>query len=108
MQRQSTAHDEPKDTADPRGAVEAITDPATRRSFLKLMGASLALAGVTACTTQPEEAIVPYVRQPEELIPGKPMYYATAMSLGALSPEEDSQCDPAGDDEPARDANDRP
>ena len=33
--------------------VEAITDPATRRTFLKLMGASLALAGVTACTTQP-------------------------------------------------------
>ena len=65
--------------------VEAITDPATRRSFLKLMGASLALAGVTACTTQPEEAIVPYVRQPEELIPGKPMYYATAMSLGGVA-----------------------
>ena len=52
--------------------VEAITDPTTRRTFMKLMGASLALAGVTACTTQPEEAIVPYVRQPEDLIPGKP------------------------------------
>ncbi|MFN7981224.1 MAG: TAT-variant-translocated molybdopterin oxidoreductase [Vicinamibacterales bacterium] len=65
--------------------VEAITDPTTRRSFLKLMGASLALAGVTACTTQPEEAIVPYVRQPEELVPGKPMFYATAMTLGGVA-----------------------
>jgi molybdopterin-containing oxidoreductase family iron-sulfur binding subunit len=43
------------------------------------MGASLALAGVTACTRQPEEAIVPYVRQPEELVPGKPLFFATAM-----------------------------
>ena len=40
--------------------VEAITDPTTRRAFMKLMGASLALAGVTACTTQPKEDIVPY------------------------------------------------
>src|SRR4029434_6633324 len=42
-------------------------------------GASMALAGVSACTRQPEEAIVPYVRQPEELVPGKPLFYATAM-----------------------------
>ena len=54
-------------------------DPVGRRGFLKLMSASLALAGVSACTRQPEEAIVPYVRQPEELVPGKPLFYATAM-----------------------------
>lgn len=65
--------------------VEAIEDPATRRTFLKLMGASLALAGVTACTKQPEEKIVPYVRQPEELVPGNPLFYATAMSLGGVA-----------------------
>jgi molybdopterin-containing oxidoreductase family iron-sulfur binding subunit len=65
--------------------VEAITDPTTRRTFLKLMGASLALAGVTACTTQPEEDIVPYVRQPEELVPGRPLFYATAMTLGGVA-----------------------
>ena len=65
--------------------VEAIEDPTTRRTFMKLMGASLALAGVTACTTQPEEAIVPYVRQPEGLVPGKPMYFATAMTLGGIA-----------------------
>ena len=62
--------------------VEAITDPVARRRFLKLMGASMALAGVTACTRQPLEKIVPYVRQPEELIPGKPLFFATAMPLG--------------------------
>src|SRR5512142_83817 len=62
--------------------VEAITDPVARRTFLKLMGASLALAGVTACTKQPVETIVPYVTQPEELIPGKPLFFATAMPLG--------------------------
>jgi len=56
-------------------------DPVGRRGFLKLMGASLALAGVTACTRQPDERIVPYVRQPEEIVPGKPLFYATAMPL---------------------------
>jgi molybdopterin-containing oxidoreductase family iron-sulfur binding subunit len=65
--------------------VEAITDPATRRTFLKLMGASLALAGITACTKQPEEKIIPYVRQPENMIPGKPLFFATAMSLGGVA-----------------------
>ena len=62
--------------------IDAIADPVARRTFLKLMGASLALAGVTACTRQPEEKIVPYVRQPEEIIPGKPLFYATAMTVG--------------------------
>jgi MoCo/4Fe-4S cofactor protein with predicted Tat translocation signal len=65
--------------------VEAITDPVARRTFLKLMGASIALAGVTACTRQPPEKIVPYVRQPEEIVPGKPLYYATAMALGGVA-----------------------
>ena len=59
-------------------------DPVGRRNFLKLMGASLALAGVTACTRQPEELIVPYVRQPENLVPGRPLFFATAMPLGGV------------------------
>jgi MoCo/4Fe-4S cofactor protein with predicted Tat translocation signal len=66
-------------------AVEAMTDPIERRGFLKLMGASLGLAGVTACTKQPLEKIVPYVRQPEEIIPGRPLFFATAMSLGGAA-----------------------
>jgi MoCo/4Fe-4S cofactor protein with predicted Tat translocation signal len=65
----------------PENASEWL-DPVGRRAFLKLMGASLALAGVSACTRQPDEMIVPYVRQPEELVPGKPLFFATAMPLG--------------------------
>jgi len=68
----------------PENASEWI-DPVSRRNFLKIMGASLALAGLTACTKQPEEKIVPYVRQPEELIPGRPLFYATAMTIGGYA-----------------------
>lgn len=57
----------------------------SRRNFIKIMGASLALAGLSGCVIQPTEKIVPYVRQPEELIPGKPLYYATAMTLGGVA-----------------------
>jgi len=56
-----------------------------RRNFLKLMGAYLALASLPACTRQPIEKIVPYVKQPEELIPGKPQFFATAMTLGGFA-----------------------
>jgi molybdopterin-containing oxidoreductase family iron-sulfur binding subunit len=64
---------------------EEWTDPASRRRFLRLMGASLALAGVSGCAFQPPEAIVPYVRQPEEIIPGKPLYFATAVTRGGYA-----------------------
>ena len=62
-----------------------FTDPVGRRQFLRLMGASLALAGVSACTKQPAEVIVPYVRAPEEIVPGKPLFYATAVTLGGYA-----------------------
>ncbi len=62
----------------PRQASEWV-DPVSRRSFLKLAGASMALAGLAGCTRQPLEQILPYVRQPEQLVPGKPIFYATAM-----------------------------
>jgi molybdopterin-containing oxidoreductase family iron-sulfur binding subunit len=52
----------------------------SRRGFLQLASASLALAGLTGCTKQPLEHIIPYVRQPEQLIPGKPLYFATALT----------------------------
>jgi molybdopterin-containing oxidoreductase family iron-sulfur binding subunit len=59
------------------------TDPVTRRQFLMLMGASLALAGVSGCSTQPapRDRILPYVRQPEAITPGRPLFFATAMPL---------------------------
>jgi MoCo/4Fe-4S cofactor protein with predicted Tat translocation signal len=60
-------------------------DPVSRRSFLKLAGASMALAGLAGCTKQPLEQILPYVRQPEELVPGKPIFYATAMPFAGYA-----------------------
>jgi len=64
----------------PQGASE-LTDPLTRRNFLTLMGASLALAGLAGCR-RPVEKILPYVIPPEDLVPGIPQYYATTMSVG--------------------------
>ena len=48
------------------------------------MGASMALAGATACTRQPDQAIVPYVRTPEDVVPGKPLFFATTMTLAGV------------------------
>jgi len=60
-------------------------DSVSRRNFLHLMGASLALAGLSACTRQPTELIVPYVKPPESLLPGKPQFYATAVVLNGVA-----------------------
>ena len=68
----------------PKGASEWV-ESVSRRGFLKVMGASMALAGMTGCVKLPKEAIVPYVRQPEEVIPGRPMFYATAITLGGYA-----------------------
>ena len=68
----------------PKGASEWL-DGFSRRGFLKTMGASLALAGLTGCTRMPITEIVPYVRQPENVIPGRPKFYATAFTLGGYA-----------------------
>jgi molybdopterin-containing oxidoreductase family iron-sulfur binding subunit len=60
-------------------------DPKGRRNFLKLMSASLALAGVGACTKQPPETLVPYVQQPEEIVPGRPLYFASAVPISGTA-----------------------
>ncbi len=54
----------------------------TRRSFIKTMGASLMLAGVSACAPirKPKEKIFPYAHSPEHLVPGNPIFYATSVS----------------------------
>jgi MoCo/4Fe-4S cofactor protein with predicted Tat translocation signal len=62
----------------PAQAAEWI-DPVSRRGFLKVMSASLALAGLSGCTKQPDEPIYPYVKEPEDLVLGRPVYFATAM-----------------------------
>jgi molybdopterin-containing oxidoreductase family iron-sulfur binding subunit len=59
-------------------------DELSRREFLRLAGASIALASFSACTKQSIERIVPYVKQPEEVIPGKPLRFATATQFAGF------------------------
>src|SRR6202142_4382776 len=68
----------------PRQASEWIDDEG-RRNFLKIMGASLAMAGLSACVKQPTEYVMPYVEAPEQLSPGKPLFYATAFPVGGVA-----------------------
>jgi len=60
-------------------------DALSRRGFLQLMGASLALAGLSACTKQPQELIVPYTKPPESVLPGRAQFYATAVLFGGVA-----------------------
>src|SRR5437870_10429163 len=57
------------------------TDPVSRRQFLTLAAASLGLAGISGCAPARPERIIPYVRAPEEITPGRPLFFATAMPL---------------------------
>jgi len=68
----------------PHGANDANAK-VDRRELLKVMAASAAFAGLTGCTKLPTQKIVPYVRQPEDIIPGKPLFYATAATLGGIA-----------------------
>ncbi len=63
------------------GLLAEISDPVNRRKFLSIMGASMAMAGFAGCR-RPLEHIVPYVKAPEEIIPGVANYYATTMPFG--------------------------
>jgi MoCo/4Fe-4S cofactor protein with predicted Tat translocation signal len=66
----------------PRHASE-WDDAVDRRDFLKLMGASLALAGLAGCGLPDQTHIVPYVKQPDGVVLGRPNFFATAMPFGA-------------------------
>lgn len=66
----------------PRGADVYQDSGLSKRDFVKLMGASMALAGVgLAACRRPEAYLVPFTKSPEWVIPGKFLYYATAMPL---------------------------
>jgi len=68
----------------PENATE-LTDGVSRKGFLRVMGASIALAGFAACR-RPVQKILPYTKQPEDIIPGIPLYYATSMPFqGSLT-----------------------
>ena len=68
----------------PPGAAE-LTDEVSRRRFLQLAAASFGLAGLAGCTRQPVEKILPYVDPPENVIPGRPKYYATAVPMAGVA-----------------------
>jgi MoCo/4Fe-4S cofactor protein with predicted Tat translocation signal len=67
----------------PRQAPSEWDEGVDRRDFLKLMGASLAFAGLSGCGRAPQEHVIPYVKQPDGLVLGKPQFYATVMPFGA-------------------------
>jgi molybdopterin-containing oxidoreductase family iron-sulfur binding subunit len=67
----------------PEGASEML-EAGSRRTLLKLMAASFGLAGLTACS-RPEQHILPQAKGVEDFIPGNPMRYATAMTLGGVA-----------------------
>ncbi len=71
-------HDPEKDSEKEPGGLP-------RRDVLKWMAASAALAGLSGCTKMPDQKIVPYVRAPEEIIPGKPLFYATSFVQGGVA-----------------------
>ena len=57
-------------------------DGNTRRHFLSVMGATMAMTGLSGCVRRPVDHIVPYARQPEEVLPGVASHYATATHIG--------------------------
>ncbi|HKQ70210.1 MAG TPA: TAT-variant-translocated molybdopterin oxidoreductase, partial [Polyangiaceae bacterium] len=69
----------------PRQAAELEVSSLSRRRMLEISLASMALAGLASCTRQPIERVVPYVKQPEGVIPGKPLFFATAIPLGGYA-----------------------
>jgi MoCo/4Fe-4S cofactor protein with predicted Tat translocation signal len=56
-----------------------------RREFLKVMAASMALAGVGACSREPQEKILPYVKAPQQAAAGEPRFFATAVTQGGFA-----------------------
>lgn len=76
----SAAFDEVLEREFPREAASYEEGGLSKRDFLKLMGASLALAGLAGCR-RPEAYMVPFNQDVEWQVPGKFLYYATAMPL---------------------------
>lgn len=76
--------DDFENTEFPDNASQA-PDESSRRRFISLMAGSLALAGLTGCTRQPTEVILPYVHAPENALPGIPKFYATAVPVGGVA-----------------------
>ncbi|MGH9612314.1 MAG: molybdopterin oxidoreductase, partial [Bryobacteraceae bacterium] len=71
----------PPPVEEPQAVDQPPPSEESRRRFLSLMAASFGLSGLTACTRQPTEFIVPYVDPPEQTIPGRPQFFATAVPV---------------------------
>ena len=71
----------------PEGAQDLLATGQDRRHFLKIMGASMALAGLglSGCRRWPEEHIVPYAHRPEGTMPGIPEHFASCFDFGGIS-----------------------
>ena len=67
----------------PSDLVMEEMDGPTRRHFLGIMGASMSMASMAGCIRRPVENIMPYARMPEDVLPGVPSHYATAVNIGA-------------------------
>ena len=65
--------------------VEEWLDGPNRRDFLRTSAASLALAGLSGCAYQPAESIVPYVQAPEQIVPGRPLFFASAVPIDGFA-----------------------
>ena len=68
----------------PSQASEFVGGGESRRTFLKIMGASAALAGLSGCIRWPEERLTPYAHRPANRMDGMPVHYATAMEEGGM------------------------
>ncbi len=89
LERLEAGADVPEDALNEFAGTSAdseVSDPLSRRSFVQVMGASLALAGVagTGCKRWEKEEIVPLSRRPEDQIPGVPQYYSTAWDFAGF------------------------
>ena len=68
----------------PSQASEFVGGGESRRNFLKIMGASAALAGLASCRRWPEEKLTPYAHRPANRMDGVPVHYATAFERGGM------------------------
>ncbi len=73
-----------RDQEFPPGAFD-VPKGFARRDFLQLMGASVALAGLTACTERPVEKILAYTKAPDGMVPGNPQHYASALAYEGMA-----------------------
>jgi Fe-S-cluster-containing dehydrogenase component len=84
-ERAGVARQEELSGAEFLARVEGLLSRSNRRDFLRFSAASLALASLSGCAYQPAESIVPYVQAPEAIIPGRPLFFASAVPIDGFA-----------------------